>query len=707
MSAIIIMRTYSLKLVFLAMLVLSAEFVVAQTRSIIPKLEEVKANEQTVFLLHVNAEQEKFVDASNRFQPTVQGGTIVSDEAWGGCLKFGDAVKTGITLKDDGKLDFRGGLTLDAWVYFEQAPPTKPVPLALKVGSFAWDIGKGKLNTSWLVFPSEPIHTTTPTQFKYFPVGGDTINGLMQLPLKKWTRLTLSYDQPLGCVTNLIDGMVDRQRFRYRGPERMQCDGKSEIQLLSGFQHCRIGAIRLNTGRPRILTPCMQVYVQQLPYQQQVQLTFDQIDSDLPLPIEVTLVWEKATGEAATIKTISLDSHAKHNILLDLPSWKNSLHTIHVHANAAGRSCYSRSHRIANVQPTGSIQIHEDLTLSHCGEKIFPLLAYHALPPDFPQLSELGFNVLLNDFNIRQQTGKDEAAYHALLKESLTAAKHNKLLLLAVANSDYNKLSNIFVAKEQPALFGWYGADEPWGDLTRLVESYNTIKMLEPHQPVLIVQNNYSRLPETAQGADIIGVDPYPIPNVSLRAVVDATQAAVRATSGKKPVWTVLPQYHTKVPTREELRCMAWLAIASGANGLGFFDWDERLKQAETGELRGWYTKEHPEQVKFLRVVLQELRSQNAFLLAPRSATQPAKSTNPAIHGLLKEVEGKQLLLLVNDSRREETAELVLPSVKQFKPWPLNQESPAATIELQDGKASVTLPALGTAMWELSVPSQH
>src|SRR5947209_17232278 len=34
--------------------------------------------------------------------------------------------------------------------------------------------------------------------------------------------------------------------------------------------------------------------------------------------------------------------------------------------------------------------------------------------------------------------------------------------------------------------------------------------------------------------------------------------------------------FRSKLPTREELRCMARLAVASGANGVGFFDWDER-----------------------------------------------------------------------------------------------------------------------------------
>ena len=41
---------------------------------------------------------------------------------------------------------------------------------------------------------------------------------------------------------------------------------------------------------------------------------------------------------------------------------------------------------------------------------------------------------------------------------------------------------------------------------------------------------------------------------LDLRAVADATRAAIRSVSNHKPVWTILPQYESKIPTREELR---------------------------------------------------------------------------------------------------------------------------------------------------------
>ncbi len=663
-------------------------------------VERPLAGPQTAFLLRADAAKGGLVDATGRFQPSVEGGTILEDAAWGACLKFGDGEKNGITLKDDGKLSFEGGMKLDAWVYFEEPPPEKGTVFAMKVGSFFWDISKGKLNTAWMVFPFEEIHTVTPQQFKYYPVGGEMINGFMNVPLKKWVRLTVAYDEALGAVTTCMDGMTDRTRYRYRGPQRLQCDGRSAVTLLQGFRNCRIGALRLDVGRPQLIPPSLEVYANALPFQEQVLLTFDHIDPTLALPIEVTIVWEKASGSAETVRTFSLDSHAKKDVLLDTPTWKNSLHTITVNATSAGRAVFSKNFRIPNVKPAGPTMLHPDHTISKDGQPFFPLLVYHAMPEDFSLLAELGFNIVFNDFNLNRESPNDAAAYSALLAQSLDAAHAAKLFLIAATNSTFNKLYTIPIAKNHPAMLLWYGADEPWGDLTRLTESYNTIKMLEPNLPVLIIQNNYSRLQDTAPSADILATDPYPVPNVSLRAVVDATQSSVRAVSGKKPVWTILPQYAGKIPTRVELRCMAWLSIASGANGLGFFDWDERTKDPQTAALKGWHTKEHPEQVEDLRSILAELRAFTPILLAPPAAQQPAMApANPALHALLK----KGHLIVANDSRRAEETTLRFPSITTAEARSLTDPT-GAPLLIRNGEVKLTMPPLGIAVYELVAP---
>ncbi|HSI62034.1 MAG TPA: hypothetical protein VLE43_02915, partial [Candidatus Saccharimonadia bacterium] len=662
----------------------------------------------TLFVLNVDAASGRLQDLTGRYQAEVTGGEMMKDETGRSCIRFGPGGKSGISIKDDGKLAFEGGMVLEAWVYFEEPLPAKAATLALKAGSFCWDVAKGKLNTTWLVFPSEEIFITAPQQFKYYPVGGDTINGFMNIPVKKWVKLTMAYDEALGAVITSIDGMTDRRRYRYRGAQRLQSDGRSPLTLLPGFTNCRVSAVTLRSGRPRLNVSAMEAYANALPYEEKVLLTLDHIDPALPLPLEVTVVWEKASGSAETLHTVTLNSHAKHDILLDAPTWKNSLHTYAVHVTTRGHEIFSRNLRVANVKPAGPTLIHADHTISRDGKKFFPLMVYHAVPEDFPKLAELGFNIIYNDFNLGREAPKDKAAYDALLTTSLDAAQKSGLYLITATNSTFNKLHTIPVARPHPAMLLWYGADEPWGDLTRLAESYNTIKMLEPDLPVLIIQNNYSRLQDTAPGADILATDPYPVPNVSLRAVVDATESSLRAVSGRKPVWTIIPQYAGKIPTREELRCMAWLALASGAHGLGFFDWDERTRDAASGGLKGWYTKEHPDQVEDLRVVVAELRAHEALLLMPRATEQVTMTApgNPALHALVKEESpgGRRYLILANDSRRAETALMEFPfkgvADAEVKPLKGSALASAPGLSVRNGKARVELPPLGVGVYE-------
>lgn len=655
-------------------------------------------DDHTVFLLEANAAG-VFVDRVGKVQPVIADGSVVQDAVAGACLQLGAENKNGIVIRDGGVFDFSRGFTLDAWIRLD-APPAKPATFALKVGSFDWSLDAGKLSSVWQVFPRADIFTTTPTQYNYYSFGMEAMNGLVDLPVREWTRLTISYDTALGAFTTLVDGMVDRRRYRAGGPEPLQCGAKNALILLSGVKNCRVASIKLSAGTPTVVAPSMEAWLNALPYRGQAMITLDHIDPRLPLPIEVTIVTEKASGSASTLQRLSLDSHARRDLVFDMPSWTNSIHTFTINAAAGGQQCFSRTLRMSNVKPAGRTMLHEDHSLSRDGRKFFPLMVYHAMPDDFPLLAELGFNLIHNDFNLSQAHGHRGEARDKALLECLDAAEKNHLFMLPSANSTFGNLGVIPLAKNHPALLMWYHADEPWGDIARLHDSYNTIKMLEPDLPLLIVQNNAARLQDTAVAADILAMDPYPIPNVSLRSVADATTACIRAVADRKPVWTVIPQYASKIPTLEELRCMAWLALASGANGLGFYAWDDRTRDPKTNDNKGWHTREHPEQIENLRIVLREIHEHESILIAPKAAQQPAPMSNPALHALIREANGKRWLILANDSRREEEAVLDLSSTKTSQATSLIKDHPS--LSFASGKTTLKLPPLGVGIYELT-----
>ena len=144
---------------------------------------------------------------------------------------------------------------------------------------------------------------------------------------------------------------------------------------------------------------------------------------------------------------------------------------------------------------------------------------------------------------------------------------------------------------------------------------------------------------------------------------------------------------------------MAWLAVISGADGVGLFDWDERTKDPQTGEFKGWHTREHPEQVENVRVVFQELRALEVVLLTPKAVLPPQlQPANPALHVLVKAGHGRRFLLVANDSRRPETATLTLPGAADGQLHSLGAGQ--APIPFRNGALLLELPPLGVALYE-------
>ena len=95
-----------------------------------------------------------------------------------------------------------------------------------------------------------------------------------------------------------------------------------------------------------------------------------------------------------------------------------------------------------------------------------------------------------------------------------------------------------------------------------------------------------------------------------------------------------------------------------------------------------------------LRAVLQELRSLEAMLLAPPAAQQPTlQPTNPALHVLIKDADGKRWLIVANDSRRAEETTIEFGATPDADARN-NLGEGSATLSIRSGKAAVKMPPL-------------
>ena len=132
-----------------------------------------------------------------------------------------------------------------------------------------------------------------------------------------------------------------------------------------------------------------------------------------------------------------------------------------------------------------------------------------------------------------------------------------------------------------PALIAWYINDElPLSMLDKLVARRDLMEQLDPNHPAWVVLYQYTQISEYVNSFDVIGTDPYPIPGKGAYEAARWTRMTRDGAFGHHAVWQV-PQIFSwacykkgpaavgcRKPTKEEIKCMFWLCIANGANGL-------------------------------------------------------------------------------------------------------------------------------------------
>lgn len=661
----------------------------------------LQAYAATIFLLHVDRDTGRLVDETGRFAVIVRGGTVAEDPEVGKYVRFGGGRRNGIAVADRGRITFEGGMTLEMWLFLEGASSRSPGGLlAVKRGSFSFSIKDNKLNNMGMTFPTQKVATTSLFQYGYYPVDKEVFFGATPISLNRWVHLAVTYDEHMKVIRTWIDGGLDRTRYLARkGEAPLLSDATELVYLLRGMRNVRVAAIRLSRGARRIgYLPGLEAYVQQPPFEGKIAVCVAHIDRDLPMPVDVAVVLESPGGPTKLAARISLNSHSRRQILIDAPKWKGALYTLTIKAYSRNRMIFTRSARIANPAPAGDVRINADRSLSVSGRRFFPLVIYHVFPEDYAAVTKIGFNIIMpRGLSLKFMGLGGGPTPMADARACLDEARKQEVYLMVGGNTVFGGLRAVKVLKDHPALLGWMGFDEPWGTLDKVQESYNIVKLLDPDRPIYCVQNNVTRFAETAKGADILACDSYPIPRVSLRDVADRTAAAVRSVAGMKPVWTILGQYGSKRPNLQELRCMAYLAIISGANGLGVYAWDERPDKK-----RGWYTKDHPRDEAVLRSVIQELKGIANILIVPNADRETRfDPPNSALHAAVKVVNGRTCLFVASDSRNEERAVLSVSGVSTADGVPLARLAATERLHFERGRVALRFSPLYAEAFEI------
>lgn len=255
-------------------------------------------------------------------------------------------------------------------------------------------------------------------------------------------------------------------------------------------------------------------------------------------------------------------------------------------------------------------------------------------------------------------------------------------------------VSDVKARMSHPALLGWYIVDEPEGigkasaEVAR--DLYQLVRETDPLHPCSMVTMSPSAAGRYRDGADIMWVDPYPIPHAPADTVGKVTAGAVAAVEKDKPVWVIPQAFDWSIwrtgkfqeegvhrPTDAEERCMTYLALVNGAKGIIYWAF-----------LGSRYSiLDYPEHWMYMKKLAGEMRELTPALLTPTVTgvlkTAPADAP---LDTMLKRVAGQWYVFAVNRNPQRCSARITLPKALKAK---------NAEVLFEKRSASVT-----TGSWE-------
>jgi len=296
----------------------------------------------------------------------------------------------------------------------------------------------------------------------------------------------------------------------------------------------------------------------------------------------------------------------------------------------------------------------------------FPLGIYGAPIEALPEIKAAGFNAV--------QTSRREAGFS---REFIKGAQGLGLkVLIPPPDGEDRETLHAFLddIEASPAILAWYLADEPEGRGIAPASIWRWRRFLRAYTPFpgALVLVRAERAWDYAPAADILMIDTYPIPRMSLTWLSDSLEEAQQWTGGR-PVWAVIqafdwstypleddPRAWGRYPTYAEERCLSYLAVVHGAKGLFYY----------TFEAKKFGTEDYCRHWNNIKKVVAELRSVYPLLLASIGEIPTVHVDRPQVHWAVKEVgrgeaeglvEEGHYLIAVNTVDKPLTATFTIP----------------------------------------------
>ena len=219
--------------------------------------------------------------------------------------------------------------------------------------------------------------------------------------------------------------------------------------------------------------------------------------------------------------------------------------------------------------------------------------------------------------------------------------------------------------KGHPTVMGWFVSDEqPIADIPKMKRRQGWMETLDPDHPTWFALDTVREARHYLGTADVMGLDPYPIPTKPIGLVHSTTCRGVTNTFGAMANWQFpqafgwgwLKRRETKgqrAPTQKEMANMGWQAIAGGANGLVFYAYQHLSEPHDDPEdaFEPAWTRTKAMAAEFKKYI-------DVFLSVDPAPT--ANSSNGDVAVRTWRYNGDTYLLAVNCTTNAQTATLTL-----------------------------------------------
>ncbi len=231
-------------------------------------------------------------------------------------------------------------------------------------------------------------------------------------------------------------------------------------------------------------------------------------------------------------------------------------------------------------------------------------------------------------------------------------------------------LAKLKELKEHPAIVCWYINDElHHSRANEAIDYHKLIQEADPDRPTWSILNGTRNLRVFLPSFDIMGTDPYPIPNRPPRLALDWTRETSHAGFHTRMLLQV-PQLFNwgrhwqrggapdhkvlqgRSPTFQEMKAMSWMCISAGANGLMYYSWMDlvAMDKLKDGILPREPFDERWNDVKKMAAEIKDLEN---VLLSIEEPIPVEVIANSAIGTRIYALDGMTWLLAVNADNKE------------------------------------------------------